>query len=68
MFNNAIKNKVNICGGGLKHFNYINNKVNILSYDEYLFKKNKKVKYSDYQYDYFYQRFIYKKNFLKKNN
>ena len=68
MFNNAIKNKVNICGGGLKHFNYINNKVNILSYDEFLFKKNKKVKYSDYQYDYFYQRFIYKKNFLKKNN
>ena len=35
--------------------------INISKYD-------KKVKYSDYQYDYFYQRFIYKKNFLKKNN
>ena len=68
MLNNAIKNKVNICGGGINHFNYINNKVNILSYGEYLFKNNKKVKYLNYQYDYFYQRFIYKKNFLKKNN
>ena len=31
-------------------------------------KYDKKLKYSDYQYDYYYQRFIYKKNFLKKNN
>jgi hypothetical protein len=68
MLINAIKNKVNICGGGLKHFNYINNKVNIVLYDECLFEKNKKIKYSDYQYDYFYQRFIYKNNFLKSNN
>jgi hypothetical protein len=68
MLNNSIKNKVNICGGGLKHFNYINNKINILLNGEKLFENNKKAKYSDYQFDYFYQRFIYKKNFLKKNN
>ena len=68
MLNNSIKNKVNICGGGLKHFNYINNKINILLNGEKLFENNKKLKYSDYQYDYYYQRFIYKKNFLKKNN
>ena len=68
MFINAIKNKVDICGGGLKHFNYINNKINILLKGKRLFENNKKMKYSDYQYESYYQRFIYKKNFLKKNN
>ena len=42
MLNNSIKNKVNICGGGLKHFNYINNKINILLNGEKLFENNKK--------------------------
>ena len=41
MLNNSIKNKVNICGGGLKHFNYINNKINILLNGEKLFENNK---------------------------
>jgi len=65
MFNNAIKNKVLICGGGL--MNFIQNKKSIiLKKSNIYFTENKIVYYFDYQYDYYYQRFIYNKNFIKR--
>ena len=68
MFNNTIKNNVLICGGGLIPFcNYQNNKIKLKKKRMLSFKYNRRIKYSDYQYDYFYQRFIYNKNFIKKN-
>ena len=67
MFNNTIKNNVLICGGGLIHFLCNKkNKIKLLKKNILYFKNNERIKYFDYQYDYFYQRFIYNKNFLKK--
>jgi len=65
MLNNAIQNKVLICGGGLKNFIQKKNFI-ILKKSNIFFSENKIVNYFDYQYDYFYQRFIYNRNFIKK--
>ena len=62
LYDNALKNKAIICGGGIKAIVKNTNKtkpVNIFKYDGFM-------KYIDFQYDYYYQRFIYNKNFLKK--
>jgi len=67
MFNNAIKNEVLICGGGLMNFIQNNNSI-ILKKTNIYFTENKIVYYFDYQFDYFYQRFIYNRNFIKKKN
>ena len=65
MLNNAIQNEVLICGGGL--MNFIQNKKSIiLKKINIYFNENKIVYYFDYQYDYYYQRFIYNRNFIKK--
>jgi len=65
MLNKAIQNKVLICGGGLMNFILKNNSI-ILKKSNIYFTENKIVYYFDYQYDYYYQRFIYKRNFIKK--
>ena len=67
MYNNIIKNKVLICGGGLRRFTQKKKKIIFFEKNDILFQKNGIINYSNYQYDYFYQRFIYNKNFLKKN-
>ena len=62
-------NDVFIAGGGLIEFlsdyryriKYIKNDPKIFNINEIMF-------YRDYQYDYFFQRFIYSKEFLQKNN
>lgn len=65
MFDNAIKNKALICGGGLLSFTEENNQINILKI-ETNFSKNEFIKFSNYQYPSYFTRFIYKTNFLKK--
>ena len=65
MLNNAIQNKVLICGGGTMNFIQNNNSI-ILKKSNTYFTENKIVYYFDYQYDYYYQRFIYNRNFIKK--
>lgn len=65
MLNNAIKNKVLICGGGLMNFIQKKNSI-ILKKSNIYFTEDKIVYYFDYQYDYYYQRFIYNKNYIKK--
>jgi len=65
MINNAIKNKVLICGGGLMNFIQKNNSI-ILKKSNIYFTENKIVYYFDYQYNYYYQRFIYNRKFIKK--
>ena len=66
MFENAIKNNALICGGGLLSFisknNEMKNKKIVVS-----FKKNEFISYSKYQYDFYFTRFIYNNNFIKKN-
>ena len=56
----ANKYKAIICGGGMK---ILTKKI---SYR--IFETEGFIKYEDYQYDYDYQRFIYNKNFLRKNH
>ena len=64
LYNNAKQNKAKICGGGIEKVREINNQTVI---DQYFFEKEGFINYEDYQYDFDYQRFIYNKNFLKKN-
>lgn len=69
LYNEAIRNKVNICGGCLRQFRGEREVINEPWFErEYIFDKKKLWKYSDYQYDYGFTRFIYNNNFLKKFN
>lgn len=65
MFDTAIKKNALICGGGLLSFKFENNKMNIIK-TETSFQNNEFIPFSKYQYDYFFTRFIYNKNFLRK--
>lgn len=67
MYNNIIRSKVFICGGGLRTFTQKNKKIIFFDKNNIIFKKNGIINYSNYQYDYYFPRFIYNKNFLKKN-
>ena len=64
LYNNAIKNNAIISGGGMEIIDEKNNKK---FQNKLIFKHEGFIFYKDYQYDYFYQRFIYKTFFLKKN-
>jgi|GEM_PF-2280828 glycosyltransferase involved in cell wall biosynthesis len=62
------KSGLYVCGGSLDFYDsekrtIIPNKIN-----KAIFKENKEVKFSNYQYDYFFQRYIYNADFLKSNN
>lgn len=57
----AQKFKAIICGGGVRRF-----KKNIILNDIF-FENEGFIQFIDYQDDFYYQRFIYNKNFLKKN-
>ena len=69
LYNKAKENNVNICGGSFSVL--FNNKITAQykdSFDGYTFKSNQLIKYTDYQFDYGYHRFIYNRQFLKDNN
>lgn len=66
LYNSAKTNNVKICGGSLIE---INNGFYERSLDpDKSFARNFRIKYKDYQYCYNYQRFIYERKFLLKNN
>ena len=68
MFKSAYRNKALISGGGLISFqNKANNTIILSPNFNMQFQKEGIVLYNDYQYDFGYYRFIYKKNFLIKN-
>ena len=64
LYSTAHQNKAIICGGGIRSFTRINN---TNSFTDNIFEYEGFIKYKDYQYDYYYQRFIYNTNFLRKN-
>ena len=66
LYSKAIKNKAYICGGGLKMFHEKRNST-VLSKPIFFFKKEGVINYYNYQFHYGYYRFIFNKNFLKKN-
>ena len=66
----AKKNGVNICGGEISRFTDSNRLLTQNfrdSFAGYLFPENKLIKYSDYQFDYGFTRFVYNRNFLINN-
>ena len=64
LYNNAKKNKAIICGGEMVHTEENNNG----SFSEKItFENEGFIMYKDYQYHFYYQRFIYNTNFLKIN-
>ena len=70
LYDAAIKNNVVICGGSfyevnkdkglIKNFSGFNSK--------YIFNNDGFIKYSEYQFDYGWVRFIYKRSFILENN
>lgn len=71
LYNKAVENNVFICGGEFARFTNKNRELNQNygdSFEGYLFPKCGVIKYSDYQFDYGYHRFIYDREFLIKNN
>ena len=67
----AEKNGVNICGGEISRFTDSNRVLTQNfrdSFAGYLFPENKLIKYSEYQFDYGFTRFVYNRNFLIKHD
>jgi hypothetical protein len=67
MLKKANQNKVQICGGGISFFQEKNNEIEFLKNKIIDFQNYGMNNYYNYQYDWFYQRFIYNKNFINKN-
>ena len=65
LFKKAIQKKVIICGGGVINFIQYKNSTKLII-QKIVVPSNNIQSYINYQYDLFYQRFIYKKNFIKK--
>lgn len=69
LYTNAISHKVNICGGSLLFYNGKTTKPAVTNENiEYFFKEDGLIAYSDFQQDYYYQRFLYKTSFLRENH
>lgn len=74
LYKNAKAHKVSICGGSWSEMN-IQSDGSVVYKDEffgmnsgYTFKKSGIIKYSDYQFDFGYHRFIYKLDLLRERN
>ena len=64
LYNKAIQNKAIICGGGIRSIK----KNNATDFKDLLFKYEGFVNFYNYQYDLYYQRFIYNTKFLRYKN
>lgn len=62
MYNSAKVMDINICGGGV--LEYSNGSLRQHTENEMKFEESRLVKYIEYQYDFGYIRFIYKRSFL----
>ena len=67
LYNEALKHKVDICGGSLIYINSDKSpQVRQLQYQRFNFSQM--MHYREYQYDGGFYRFLYKKNFIDENN
>ena len=65
MYEAAEKNQALICGGSLNKLNGDNLITDSALFEpEYTFKQNGFINYADYQFDYGYWRFLYRRDFL----
>lgn len=69
LYNAAMENSVDICGGG---FCELRNKKLFFDFNKahngYIFDKNEFVEFNNFQFDYGFQRFLFKTDFLINNN
>ena len=69
MYEAAEKNQALICGGSLNKLNGDNLITDPALFEpEYTFKQNGFINYADYQFDYGYWRFLYRRDFLLQNH
>lgn len=61
LYENATENDAVVCGGSL-----VSEKETISKYDKRIFSTNGFMDFKDYQFDFGFQRFIYKREFLKE--
>jgi len=69
LYTKAVKNNANICGGSFSDFN--NGTYNTFfteGQQKYTFKKEGFMNFNDYQFDYGFTRFIYKRDFILNSN
>lgn len=69
LYNAIENNNVNIAGGGLiEYLPDYRYRIIYAHNDPKIFKNNRIINYYNYQYDYFFQRFIYSREFLLQND
>lgn len=71
LYSKAIENGALICGGSFSNYNNANGKIRTYfggDYAKYSFYKEGFVNYRDYQFDFGYHRFLYRREFLAENN
>ena len=66
MYNKAIEQNATIIGGGFKGFVSENEAIRIKENITHFFLNEGLMNYSNYQYEYFYQRFLYNRAFIKE--
>lgn len=68
LYDRIVENRVSICGGSMSR--YIDRQISV-EFEEklklYTFKKEGLIQYRDYQFDYGYHRFMYKRSFLAEH-
>ena len=69
LYRPAKENNADICGGSfsISHFGALTFEFSG-DYEGYTFKKQGWIKYSDYQFDYGFHRFLYRRSMLENNN
>lgn len=67
LYSKAIEQNVKICGGSLCNINSNTNFLELSKEKGRFFEQDVKMRYSEYQFAYFFTRFIYKKDLLLQN-
>lgn len=68
LYTAADNNNALICGGSVEFLKNDKVEPGVLRGEKYYFSKEGWVTYSDFQQDYYYQRFLFDREMLKKNN
>lgn len=69
LYNRAKQHNVLICGGSVRHFDDQHNTYEFSGiFTKYIFPQEGLVWFKDYQFDFGYQRFVFNRQFLVKNN
>lgn len=69
LYNKAVSYQALICGGSMRHFDETHSWERFDGiFTKYTFNEEKMMPFSDYQFDFGYQRFLFQRQFLIENN